>query len=49
MKKSKVISFAKFRQELIDIIIELANDQVNVYAAQASFFIIISEIGRAHV
>ena len=44
MKKSKVISFAKFRQELIDIIIELANDQVNVYAAQASFFIIISVI-----
>lgn len=44
MKKSKVVSFAKFRQELIDIIIELANDQVNVYAAQASFFIIISVI-----
>ncbi len=44
MKKSKVISFAKIRQEIIDIIIEIVGDQVNVYAAQASFFIIISVI-----
>ena len=44
MKKSKVISFAKIRQEIFDIIMEIANDQVNVYAAQASFFIIISVI-----
>ena len=44
MKKSKVISFAKIRQEIVDIIIETVGDQVNVYAAQASFFIIISVI-----
>lgn len=43
-KKSKVISFAKLRQEVFDTIGEIVNDQVNVYAAQASFFIIISVI-----
>ncbi len=44
MKKSKVISFGKIRQEIMDIIMEIFGDQVNVYAAQASFFIIISVI-----
>ena len=44
LKRSRVISLAKIRDAVVDICMTVGNDQITVYAAQATFFIIVSSI-----
>ena len=44
MKKSRVVSLKKAGDEITGFFREISNDKVTVYAAQASFFVIISSV-----